>query len=385
MCHESPCPMTWNPLRACDSLRLYDVNRLIDFQTTRINWKINALGLTSVPTNCLLLPTNSINFTTAGSIHHITCHSTTTTITLLLLWLFDIRIAMNERTNSRVLPALDESESDQYPTRKQQQQQQQRKSEYRKSHSIESRQPLLIAQESSPRRHRPAPPIPRDDDQPHFYANVEPPTKKNVRFSKRTQSLDYLSEFLPSDNNNNSPVARKIKQNNKLLKSPNNKKTNKKKMSQEYSSSGEELCTDEFLLLNYNKSPASITDANKNKTVTMTSSRQITELKRAPSSASSPNLVFDPASNTARLVYGEQSNKSVRVQQQQQQQRKMYLNETSIWKNICWETKTLTVLTPRTGVFVIVDQIPFSNCCQKLRKKNKKYFARSHPNCHHSF
>jgi hypothetical protein len=43
-------------------------------------------------------------------------------------------------------------------------------------------------------------------------------------------------------------------------------------------------------------------------------------------------LVFDPASNTARLVYGEQqSNKSVRVQQQQQQQhRKMYLNETSI-------------------------------------------------------
>ena len=233
---------------------------------------------------------------------------------------------MNERTNSRVLPALDESESDQYPTRKQQQQQ--RKSEYRKSHSIESRQPLLISQEESPRRHRPAPPIPRDDDQPHFYANVEPPMKKNVRFSKRTQSLDYLSEFLPSDNNN-SPVARKIKQNNKLLKSPNNKKTNKKKMTQEYSSSGEELCTDEFLLLNYNKSPASITDANKNKTVI--TSRQITELKRAPSSASSPNLVFDPASNTARLVYGEQSNKSVRVQQQQQQQqRKMYLNETSI-------------------------------------------------------
>ena len=236
---------------------------------------------------------------------------------------------MNERTNSRVLPALDESESDQYPTRKQQQQQ--RKSEYRKSHSIESRQPLLISQEESPRRHRPAPPIPRDDDQPHFYANVEPPMKKNVRFSKRTQSLDYLSEFLPSDNNN-SPVARKIKQNNKLLKSPNNKKTNKKKMSREYSSSsssGEELCTDEFLLLNYNKSPASITDANKNKTVI--TSRQITELKRAPSSASSPNLVFDPASNTARLVYGEQSNKSVRVQQQQQQQqRKMYLNETSI-------------------------------------------------------
>jgi hypothetical protein len=241
---------------------------------------------------------------------------------------------MNERTNSRVLPALDESESDQYPTRKQQQQQQQqqRKSEYRKSHCIESRQPLLIAQEESPRRHRPAPPIPRDDDQPHFYANVEPPMKKNVRFSKRTQSLDYLSEFLPSDNNN-SPVARKIKQNNKLLKSPNNKKTNQKKMSREYSSSsssGEELCTDEFLLLNYNKSPASITDANKNKTVNTRS--QITELKRAPSSASSPNLVFDPASNTARLVYGEQqSNKSVRVQQQQQQQhRKMYLNETSI-------------------------------------------------------
>ena len=105
--------------------------------------------------------------------------------------------------------------------------------------------------------------------------------------------------------------------------------SNKKKMTQEYSSSGEELCTDEFLLLNYNKSPASITDANKNKTVI--TSRQITELKRAPSSASSPNLVFDPASNTARLVYGEQSNKSVRVQQQQQQQqRKMYLNETSI-------------------------------------------------------
>jgi hypothetical protein len=209
---------------------------------------------------------------------------------------------MNERSTSRALPALDESEADRQSLRKQQQ----RKSEYRKRHSVESRQPLL-AQEESPRRHRPAPPIPQDE-QPHFYANIEPPIKKNVRFSKRTQSLDYL-EF-PAD----SPVARKIKQNKS--KSPA-KKPDKKKMTKEYSSSGEELCTDEFLLFNYNKSPP---DA-RNKTV----SKTITDLKRVPSSTSSPNLVFDPASNTARLVYGEESNKSSKGQQ-----RKSYLNETSL-------------------------------------------------------
>jgi hypothetical protein len=90
-------------------------------------------------------------------------------------------------------------------------------------------------------------------------------------------------------------------------------------MTKEYSSSGEELCTDEFLVFNYNKSP----DA-RNVTVNKT----VTDLKRAPSSASSPNLVFDPASNTARLVYGKQSNNNNKSFQGQQ--RKSYLNETSI-------------------------------------------------------
>ncbi len=210
---------------------------------------------------------------------------------------------MNEKPTPRALPALDESDLDYQSSKKQQRQQ----SEYRKRYSVESRQPLLSQEhQESPRRHRPAPPIPQDEE-PHFYANFEPPMKKNVRFSKRTQSLDIL-EF-PVE----SPVARRIKQ----YKAKSPKKVDKKKMTKEYSSSGEELCTDEFLLFNYNKSP----DA-RNVTVNKT----VTDLKRAPSSASSPNLVFDPASNTARLVYGKQSNnKSF-----EGQQRKSYLNETSI-------------------------------------------------------
>ncbi|EFX86060.1 hypothetical protein DAPPUDRAFT_309040 [Daphnia pulex] len=225
---------------------------------------------------------------------------------------YNSRIAMSEKPTSRALPALDESDLD-YKSSKKQQQQQRQQSEYRKRHSVESRQPLLSqttlkTQEESPRRHRPAPPIPQDEE-PHFYANFEPPMKKNVRFSKRTQSLDILE--VPVE----SPVARRIKQ--YKAKSPK-KVDNKKKMTKEYSSSGEELCTDEFLLFNYNKSP----DA-RNVTVNKT----VTELKRAPSSASSPNLVFDPASNTARLVYGKQSNNNKSFQGQQ---RKSYLNETSI-------------------------------------------------------
>jgi hypothetical protein len=220
--------------------------------------------------------------------------------------LFLGRIAMSEKPTSRALPALDESDLDYQSSKKQQQRQQ---SEYRKRHSVESRQPLLSPQEESPRRHRPAPPIPQDEE-PHFYANFEPPIKKNVRFSKRTQSLDILE--VPVE----SPVARRIKQ--YKAKSPK-KVDNKKKMTKEYSSSGEELCTDEFLVFNYNKSP----DA-RNVTVNKT----VTDLKRAPSSASSPNLVFDPASNTARLVYGKQSNNNNKSFQGQQ--RKSYLNETSI-------------------------------------------------------
>lgn len=200
-----------------------------------------------------------------------------------------------------MLPAVNEYEPDRQPSMKQQ-----RKREYHNRHSVELRQPLLHQE-----RHRPD----------HiFYENVEPSIKKNVRFSKRTQSLDYLEKTADS------PVVKRIKQNK--LKSPNKIDEKKKLATKEFSSSGEELCTDEFVLLNYN---------HGNKKSQHVDGRPVgypnkipTGLKRSPSSASSPNLVFDPASNTARLVYGEQqSNKSFKVIQSPQQ-RKVYLNETSI-------------------------------------------------------
>ena len=65
--HGSPFRTMWNRLRVWDLLRPYDANRLIDFPTTRINWKTNVLGLTSARKTCRHLPTNSISFTTAGS------------------------------------------------------------------------------------------------------------------------------------------------------------------------------------------------------------------------------------------------------------------------------------------------------------------------------
>ncbi|XP_045036446.1 serine/arginine repetitive matrix protein 1 isoform X1 [Daphnia magna] len=227
---------------------------------------------------------------------------------------YSSRNAMNEKQTSHALPAVDEYEPDHQPSVKQQ-----RKREYHKRHSVELRQPLL-AREESP-RHRP-PPVHQ------LYENVEPSIKKNVRFSKRTQSLDYLEKTSAE-----SPVVKRIKQHKS--KSPNKIDEKKKRVTKEFSSSGEELCTDEFLLLNYNhsfkKSQQQNVVADASKRTVRYPNKILTDLKRSPSSASSPNLVFDPASNTARLVYGEQqqSNKSFKVLQSPQQ-RKVYLNETSI-------------------------------------------------------
>ncbi|XP_057378104.1 uncharacterized protein LOC130700112 [Daphnia carinata] len=226
---------------------------------------------------------------------------------------YSSRNAMNERATSHVLPAVDEYEPDHQASVKQQ-----RKREYHKRYSVELRQPLLVQHESV--QH---PPVQQ------FYENVEPSIKKNVRFSKRTQSLDYL-EKTSAD----SPVVKRIKQ--QKSKSPSKVDEKKKRGTKDFSSSGEEICTDEFLLFDYNrsfkKSQQQNVVADASKRTVCYPNKMLTDLKTSPSSASSPNLVFDPASNTARLVYGEQqqqSNKSFKVLQSPQQ-RKAYLNETSI-------------------------------------------------------
>jgi hypothetical protein len=127
-------------------------------------------------------------------------------------------------------------------------------------------------------------PVPAPD---RVYANLQQPKKrKNVRFDQRAQSLDYLETSFPSD----SPVeARKSG-----LKSPKSqpKKPPRPNKNKTTHGSGEELCTDEFVI-RYHGSPSK-------------APKPSVPLKRTPSSVSSPNLVFDPTSNTVRLVYDDE-------------------------------------------------------------------------------
>ena len=115
-----------------------------------------------------------------------------------------------------------------------------------------------------------------------------------MRFSKRTQSLDYIEakKGSPAESRHNT----KPNTGGKSPKIGDNNKRNDKRYSKDWSSSGEELCTDEFLIVNYgNKSgiPAA------NKKAPQKPAKPVVALKRTPSSVSSPNLVFDPVSNTA--------------------------------------------------------------------------------------
>ena len=244
---------------------------------------------------------------------------------------------MNEiKSSSRVLPSVDEYESDEPIRKPYQQQQQPRKREYSdsKRHSVESRQPLLHHQDNRRRVEQ-------------TYVNVEPPIKKNVRFSKRTQSLDYIEakRGSPAESRHNT----KPNTGGKSPKIGDNNKRNDKRYSKDWSSSGEELCTDEFLIVNYgNKSgiPAA------NKKAPQKPAKPAVALKRTPSSVSSPNLVFDPVSNTARIVFKdspESDNRPSRACRRQgkevihapacdgrscfnssQRNQRVYLNETSL-------------------------------------------------------
>lgn len=186
--------------------------------------------------------------------------------------------------SNRGLASVDEIEPAE-PVR--QQSQQQKREYYRQRHSIESREPLLKHKQNSEKV--PIQPV---------YVNYEPPVKKNVRFSKRTHSLDYLETSFPMES---PPVSqsRNVKPASKYPQSDNKNQRDRKRQSKDWSSSGEELCTDEFLIVYGNKpSPAPINAAKPIKQV---------PLERRPSSASSPNLIFDPASNSVRLVYKDKS------------------------------------------------------------------------------
>lgn len=229
------------------------------------------------------------------------------------------------RSSTKVLPPVDEYESDE-PIRTKSQQP--RKREYNKRHSVESRQPLLPSHDENRRRVE------------HAYANVEPPIKKNVRFSKRTQSLDYIETNFPFE----SPSDARRKKKQPTSKSPksNKKTTNNKRYSKDWSSSGEELCTDEFFInVNYGNQKQS-TGATPVKVPPQKLPKPGVALKRTPSSVSSPNLVFDPISNTARIVYEENFDEPPRPCRKQGNRiihtstcdgrscQRVYLNETSL-------------------------------------------------------
>ena len=146
--------------------------------------------------------------------------------------------------------------------------------------SMEFEQPLLSRSIPAPER---------------VYANLQQPKKsKNVRFDQRAQSLDYLETSFPSD----SPAgARKSG-----LKSPKNQpKKPPRPTKKPQHGSGEELCTDEFVIVNYHGSPSK-------------APKPSVPLKRTPSSVSSPNLVFDPNSNTVRLVYDDEPESPPKIQ-----------------------------------------------------------------------
>lgn len=184
-----------------------------------------------------------------------------------------------------MLPSVDEYEPEivgrQHPS-------QQRKREYRQRHSIESKEPLLSYQRDENFRRTPI--------EKHIYANVEPPIKKNVRFSQRSQSLDYLETTFPLDYSNE---MRNVSQSRKPAANSNDKKQRVKNRarptSKDWSSSGEELCTDEFMIVYDNSSH--IDPVNQKKR------QDQVPLAKTQTSANSLNLVIDPNSNKVQVVF----------------------------------------------------------------------------------
>ena len=192
----------------------------------------------------------------------------------------------NEKSvSTRALPSVDEYDPDE-PIGRQSSRQQQKREYYRKRHSVDSREPLLNKRER------------RAQAADHVYANLKPPVKKNVRFSQRTQSLDYLETSFPAEraNEKHRPAA---PANSTKLSADKDRRSNKRSNARaDEWSSGEELCTDEFLIVYKNKSqlPRQSIDPVQER-------YKRPSLTRSPSSTSSPNLVFDPVSNTAHIVY----------------------------------------------------------------------------------
>lgn len=194
------------------------------------------------------------------------------------------------------MPSLqddDETDPADYRSRSQQPRNIQREYGLRdRTSSLEFQEPLLPVTSPTPKVHyqknpnqsrsnnRQAPPVTEN-----AYANLQKPEaqrnksgRKNVRFDQRAQSLDYLETTFPFDSPAESRRGR--------LKKPSNIQDHHKR-----SGSGEQLATDEFSFYY---------DGRERK-----APKPTRPLKRTDSK-SSPNLVFDPTSNTVSIVYGNQ-------------------------------------------------------------------------------
>lgn len=186
--------------------------------------------------------------------------------------------------SARALPSLsDDEESD--AVKRSTNSVNQHKREYSNTvSSSEMRQPLLVETRF--------PLYAQSKHRNPVYANLQTPPvkkKKNVRFNKRTHSLELLETSFPMETPADSPGrARRYD-------------STPKKRNKAWRKSGDELCTNEFFFVNYSeqtKRPVGLEAVNPNRTL---------QLSRQLSSVSSPNLVFDPATNTAHLVFNRTS------------------------------------------------------------------------------
>lgn len=140
--------------------------------------------------------------------------------------------------------------------------------------------------------------------QPHrraepVYANLQTPPvkkKKNVRFNQRTHSLEVLETSFPVD----TPADALVKDEDRAKE--RRRRASKKSTGRgirSWKSSGDEICTDEFVIMNYSEQ----TDQAASTRVEALNPNRTLQLTRQLSSVSSPNLIFDPTTNTARLVF----------------------------------------------------------------------------------
>ena len=128
-----------------------------------------------------------------------------------------------------------------------------------------------------------------DDRRPLLAGNRPPKEKKNVRFNVRAQSMGYLDSVVPEETK-------------RTRKSPP-KAVQPKLIHNQLSGSGDELCTDEFSFISYG-SPAKNRPVVSNYANASPVVRRIDKKKKNSSEASSsPDLVYDPKTNTVRLTF----------------------------------------------------------------------------------